>query len=275
MEDIQIGRAGTAQLQNYEFMEALGKIWRSGFDDPPEYFQFFYQNNVPAQRAEVFYASSGEKIIGAAYLLEAGIRLPQNNAPKRAYYGYAFAILPEYRGNGIYGKLAAAFCRFAKARQAGILICPENERLLQYYIANGAVQNYCTQKAVLEETAFHQMLQRAAKDCVDILPEHAQAYWELRNAAFQKQEYLYWEQDAVRYALQENAYCGGFCKMLRIGGTRHLLFGRKTPDGKIEIQETTLPVSFLRANGASCSEKPLVTYDIPPAPSGYAGLLLD
>ena len=274
MDDIQTSRASTEQLQNFQFEEALGKIWLSGFDDPPEYFRFFYQNNVLTRRAEVFYASSEEKIIGAAYLLHAGVRFPEGNMQKQAYYGYAFAILPEYRGNGIYGKIAAVFSQFAKAQQAGILICPENEKLLQYYIANGAVRNYRTQKAVLEEAAFQQMM-RAANDCVDILPENARLYWELRNAAFQKQEYLYWNQDAVRYALQENANCGGFCKMLQFGGTRHLLFGRKTSDGKIELQETTLSAGFLRANGAYCSEKPLVTYHIPPAPTGYAGLLLD
>ena len=85
---------------NPAFREALRKIWLSGFDDAPGYFDFFYEKRVRTGQAEIFCALSGAQAVGAAYFLPAEIRRP-GVPPQKAYYGYAFAILPEYRGTGI------------------------------------------------------------------------------------------------------------------------------------------------------------------------------
>ena len=257
---------------NPAFREALRKIWLSGFDDAPGYFDFFYEKRVRTGQAEIFCALSGAQAVGAAYFLPAEIRRP-GVPPQKAYYGYAFAILPEYRGTGIYQKLAHAFFRFADAEKAGILFCPENEKLLRYYTANGTVQNYIAQQAVFSEAAFARMT--AAGALRELLPEESELYKEIRDTAFQENDFLCWDTDAVKYALEENRYCGGFCKIWNIAGKNYLLFGKKEKDGSVRISETTLPPCFLIRNGARLSEKPLVTYGILPAPRGRAGLLLD
>lgn len=276
MADIKRYTAGKDQNSDAEMKNALQEIWISGFGDTPEYFNFFYKNKIENRQAEIFYAVSDNTIVGAAYLLEAGISLSADEAPQKAYYGYAFAILPEYRGKGIYSEIAKEFYRFAKKRDAGIIIFPENGKLLQYYVVNGAVRNFVTQKAIFEKKDFTAMIRGIDAKHRDILPEDAALYEEIRDKAFEENSYLKWDAKAIRYALEENAFSGGFCKILKTpGGARHLIFGRNTSDGKICIDETTLLRSFLLRSGAQIVEMPLVTYHIAPAPHGYAGLLLD
>lgn len=254
------------------FQAALCKIWRSGFDDSQEYFDFFFERKIKTKQGEVFYALNGPTIVGAAYLLHAGIRRA-GAALEKAYYGYAFAILPEYRGKGIYAALAEEFCRFAAAQDAGILLCPENEKLLRYYTANGAVRNFMTEKAIFRKTDFMRLL--AAGSVRELSPEEALLYEEIRNDAWKENDFLCWDGNAVKYALEENGSSGGFCKILEISGTRYLLFGRETEGKTVTLSETTLPPGFLLRSGAQLLEKPLVTYGIRPTPYGRAALLLD
>lgn len=103
---------------NPAFREALRKIWLSGFDDAPGYFNFFYEKRVRTGQAEIFCAlvrraGSGSRVFSARRNPP-----PRQCRRQKAYYGYAFAILPEYRGTGIYQKLAHAFFRFADAEKA-------------------------------------------------------------------------------------------------------------------------------------------------------------
>lgn len=257
---------------NPAFREALRKIWLSGFDDAPGYFVFFTRRGCGQDKPKFSAPCPARR------QWEPRIFCPQKSAApacrrQKAYYGYAFAILPEYRGTGIYQKLAHAFFRFADAEKAGILFCPENEKLLRYYTANGTVQNYIAQQAVFSEAAFARMT--AAGALRELLPEESELYKEIRDTAFQENDFLCWDTDAVKYALEENRYCGGFCKIWNIAGKNYLLFGKKEKDGSVRISETTLPPCFLIRNGARLSEKPLVTYGILPAPRGRAGLLLD
>ena len=105
---------------NPAFREALRKIWLSGFDDAPGYFDFFYEKRVRTGQAEIFCALSGAQAVGAAYFLPAEIRRP-GVTPQKAYYGYAFAILPEYRGKG-YGKaILKKLAEIAVERKCGRL----------------------------------------------------------------------------------------------------------------------------------------------------------
>lgn len=254
------------------FREALRKIWLSGFDDAPEYFDFFYKNKIQMQQAEIFYAVEADIPVGAAYLLNAKIGY-RAGPEQKAYYGYAFAILPEYRGKGIYPQLAGAFCRFAGAQGAGIILCPDNEKLLRYYIANGAVRNFITQQTEFGKADFERMI--AAGAVRDLLPDEAAHYEQIRNAAFREYDFLIWDRNAVKYALAENRADDGFCKILEMGGKEYLLLGHNEGDDAVRISETTLPAGFLIRSGAKIREKPLVTYGIRPSPYGRAGLILD
>ena len=100
-------------------------------------------------------------------------------------------------------------------------------------------------------------------------------YEEIRNDAWKENDFLCWDGNAVKYALEENGSGGGFCKILEISGTRYLLFGRETEGETVTLSETTLPPGFLLRSGAQLLEKPLVTYGIRPTPYGRAALLLD
>lgn len=254
------------------FREALCKIWLSGFADSPDYFNFFYERKIHTKQAEIFYAICDSKIVGAAYLLPAAIH-HTGAAVQKAYYGYAFAILPEYRGKGIYPDLAKTFYQFADQQKAGIIICPDNEKLLRYYTGNGAIQNYFTRKVRFHEAAFAEMISNGIVR--DVSVEESALYEQIRNHTFAQDDFLLWDSTAVKYALEENQYNGGFCKILEISGKHYLILGSKKEDGSILIGETTLPASFLIQSGAKLSEKPLVTYGIQPSPRGLAGLLLD
>ena len=254
------------------FREALCKIWLSSFADSPDYFNFFYERKIRTKQAEIFYAICDDKIVGAVYLLPATIH-HASTAMQKAYYGYAFAILPEYRGKGIYPDFAKTFYQFADQQKAGIIICPDNEKLLRYYTRNGAIQNYFTQKVLFREAAFAEMISDSIVR--NISAEESALYEQIRNHTFAHDDFLLWDSTAVKYALEENQYNGGFCKILEITGKQYLILGSKKGDGSILIGETTLPTSFLIRNGAKLSEKPLVTYGIQPSPRGLAGLLLD
>ena len=255
---------------------SLCKIWLSGFDDTPEYFDLFYNSNVHAGQAEVFYAfdERSSDILGAAYLLGPCL-LPYAGENHFAYYGYAFSVLPDYRGTGVYAALSDAFRVWARAQGAGVFLYPANNKLLEYYTKNGAAKNLITRRVKLDHTAFGALL--ACGGARSIGADEAETYAAIRNAHFTGCTHLLWCERAIRYAIQENLFCGGFCKMLTVSGAKHVIFGREEADCVI-IKETTLPDAILVKFGAKPEDfetASLASYDMPQLQGFKAGLLLD
>lgn len=255
---------------------SLCKIWLSGFDDTPEYFDFFYNSNVHSGQAEVFYSfdERSKNIIGAAYLLGPCL-LPYNKKNHFAYYGYAFAVLPEHRGTGVYAALSDAFRAWARAQGAGVFLYPANEKLLDYYTKNGAAKNLITRRIKLDPASFGALL--AYGGACDIHADEAETYAAIRNAHFTGGAHLLWCERAIRYAIEENLFCGGFCKMLTVSGAKHVIFGRKEC-GCVIIKETTLSDDILVKFGAKSEDFEtfsLASYDMPVLQDFEAGLLLD
>lgn len=213
---------------NPAFREALRKIWLSGFDDAPGYFDFFYEKRVRTGQAEIFCALSGAQAVGAAYFLPAEIRRPGVPPAK--------------------GILRLRLCHFTGVQRNGHI--PEAGPCLLPVCGRGKSRNPFLpgeRKAapILYRKRHRSELYRAAgsifggRVCTDdrrgalreLLPEESELYKEIRDTAFQENDFLCWDTDAVKYALEENRYCGGFCKIWNIAGKNYLLFGKKEKDG--------------------------------------------
>lgn len=181
----------------------LQKIWYACFDDSADYVDFFFRRRPPDCLTVT--AEKNGAAVGAAYLLPASVR--DGGALRRAFYLYALGVLPDFRGLGIASEMMRRSFAFAEEEDAVLFLSPASPDLAAYYARLGMTPTY--------RAKWHRC--EAAPQPVSDLPLTpigAEEYF-----AYRKQTpvsgAVEWDADAVRYAVAENEFCGGFC--LRLG----------------------------------------------------------
>jgi GNAT superfamily N-acetyltransferase len=212
----------------------LKAIWREGFHDTEEYISFFFKNRFDPQSTLI--AITADQVAGVAYLLLARVIFGREQLP--ALLGYAISVSKKYRGQGIGEKIHQFIDQYCSQNQYIYLLHPSNERLGAYYQGIGLTRAGNIKKAV-----FTYKARATAMDfnLSDISPEQ---YCRLRDRLFIRDGYLQWDEAAVRYAIIENNFCGGFCKKIICRSGEYAVLGSLRKD-KLIITEAVIPEQLL------------------------------
>ncbi len=208
MTDCRVIRASAAEYS------AMAEIWQICFGDAPSYVQFFFRRRLPSCIALT--AQMKGKTAGAVYLLPAA--LYDSGVRRRAYYVYALGVLPEYRGRGIAAAMMRHIFDICKEQDAVCFLKPATPALADYYERLGMIQTHFA--APIRYTA-------SADTPLPWQPMPAADFAALYLTEPLSPGSVLWDGDAVRYAVDENSLCGGFCLRCDVGGKVCAVLGRR------------------------------------------------
>ena len=207
---------------------ALSRIWEECFGDSPEYIRFFMERRFPTCQSFVW-LEQGEPV-GVAYLLPCMI------GERQAYYGYAIGVKPEFQRRGICAEILHCAEQFCKRKRAVFFVVPRSG--VEKYYAN---RGFCDAFYYNKRKIYHKGESSEVLMVVEAVPAE---YSLLRNEFFQGTAYVRWDAEAVKYALEEQRFFGGFAHILLWQGRRYLLFGDRR-EKEIYLRETTLPITLI------------------------------
>ncbi|MGN0467899.1 MAG: GNAT family N-acetyltransferase [Acutalibacteraceae bacterium] len=113
-----------------KYIENLSALWQKVFGDEKGYIDLFFKK--PYYKSKTFAAFDGDKIVSVLYLMQSQIRF--DGEIFDGFYLYAAATDPDYRRQGIMGKLLHEAEQYtAAAGKSYISLVPANEHLYDYY----------------------------------------------------------------------------------------------------------------------------------------------
>lgn len=205
---------------------SLRHVWKVCFGDTEDYLDLFFGRRFPSSRALTAWVD--DTLAGTVYLLDAEME------GHPFWYGYAVGTLPEFRGMGISRRLHEEIFRMAEEQNARYAVHPQGDHLIAFY-----------EKLGLKQGFFHKVVTLCAKPAdvegLSLTELSAFDYTKLRDAAFDAPDFVRWDEAAVDYAVEENAFCGGFCRALTDGETVWALFGDIRGSNTLFLRETTMP----------------------------------
>ncbi len=242
--------------------DAVRRLWQTCFGDERGYIDLYLSNRFQTENMLVIHADG--RPVSMLSLLPVTVTI--GGEQRAARYVYAVATLPAYRGRGYASRLIEhAFQKYGEP----LILQPADEGLRRYYERLGFdetfrqspcwIYNSCTEKMTrVSENAQYELAQdltfvpesryeiRAAQlgawQTQDIC---AKEYKKLRDDYFAGEGYVEWDEDAIAYAIKENAYCGGGTKKLidvETGRERVLMYRVCAQGGEraLQVVETTL-----------------------------------
>ena len=223
--------------------EQILKIWQTCFGDEETYIRFYLEHRMTEDNMLVIYqdgrAVSMASFLPAQYLC--------NGEYLDARYVYAVATLPEYRGRGYAGRILA----FAQKKYGvPLLLAPAEESLVSYYEKRGFCRVFSDSRRSFGGSMAAQELPETTEASFAVEPVTAQEYVRIRDRKYEREGYVRWNEEAVQYAMDVNACCGGETVALVYGDVT----GRQEQAGRAEkdilmyrregnvlvIQETTI-----------------------------------
>lgn len=183
----------------------FSSLWAEAFGDSPEYIEFYRKHKLPS--AEMLVIRENGRIISMASFWPAALKLSgKDNTEKISQdvmYVYGVATAKEFRGRG----LARQIISFAAYKyQLPLILVPADEQLREYYRSQGFEDWFsgADYSAKAGTEADVQILTELSAE------EYKNAMERGRNGVI-----LSWDEDSVKYAIDENAFSGG--KIARIG----------------------------------------------------------
>lgn len=219
-----------------QLFSELKEIWRESFRDSDEYIDFFLTHRFIAEKTIL--AISDQQIIGMAYLLPVTIHTEQGELP--AVFGYALGVRKVFRGQGISMKIIDRICRYCDVNHYIFLFFPANSKLSVYYKSIGLKEAGNIRKYIFNNTEKDQIRDIRITDIT------SEKYTELRNAFLKNSIYAKWDKAAIDYAIQENRFCGGFCKKIEYQNMEYAILGRIAEE-KMIITEAIIPDHLIPA----------------------------
>lgn len=242
----------------------LKKIWSECFGDSDEYIDLFFEKRF--KTTQTITATVGDKTVGAVYLLP--VTVNEYGLLKKGWYGYAIGVLEKYRKNGIYAAIHAKICEYIKTHNQFYILCPANHKLYEYYCGLG-FSDY----AYLSEITLFPNGSNTDFTIHGISPTE---YMRERNLYFNEDGIIYWDENAIEYALCENDFCGGFCAYLQEKNNKYIVLARPH-EGSLKISESTVPKCHMQSVTSYMCRKYQVNsvtweraaYDFPKADNTY------
>lgn len=117
-------------VANENDISELKELWKTVFGDDDKTVDFFFENT--AQLSDAYAFKKDGKIVSAFYLIDAPIKKADGSIKSK--YLYAAATLPEYRRQGIMGKMIEYAVNILKiGGYDGIYLYPAEDTLYDYY----------------------------------------------------------------------------------------------------------------------------------------------
>ena len=190
-------------------VEDLVRIWNEAFGDDPEYIRNFLR--LAAEPDNVVVSHEDGKAVSAAYLLENSLVV--RGRSYSAYYFYAAATDPEYRGKGHMSRIIEYCIALAKERDVDfIYLVPAEGSLYHYY------SKYGFRTCFYARTVNFSRKELAAAICGEesAEPEAENPYTfaltdvpKVREEALAGTDHVALDYKVMQYALFEHACCGG------------------------------------------------------------------
>lgn len=185
--------------------EQIMKIWQTCFGDEEEYISFYLEHRMTENNMMVIYEDG--KAVSMVSFLPAQYKWNGMSWPVR--YVYAVATLPEYRQRGY----ATEILQFAIERYGeSLIVAPADENLCAFYERLGFRQAF---EPKIMEYRKPDLTDCAVTGPVEMESVSPEEYLTIRDKKFEaecsriKEGYVCWDVDAVRYAMEMNASCGG------------------------------------------------------------------
>lgn len=224
--------------------EAIIDLWKQCFGDTKEYIQMYLGRRFTTENMLVIH-DDGRPVAMASFL---PVQIMINGETTDARYVYAVGTLPDYRKKGY----ATEIIRYAfKKYQMPLILQPAEEMLERYYAGMGFVNAFEASPCWCFESfaEYKQMEMTVASEMSEtnwsIQEVKAKEYKALRDAYFTGEGYVYWDEQAIDYAIVENAFCGGEAWKLSKGEKEEILMCRKEND-RLRIVETTFEEQELK-----------------------------
>lgn len=209
----------------------LAALWHDTFGDAPAYIAHFYRQWI--RRAVILTALDGADTVGMLHLLPlTGCRSGMTETP--AYYYYAGAVRPAYRGQGIFSTLLRQADDLGRTQQADLLMVPASPSLFRFYAQRGfrELPYYSTVTAERRPEAPLSVTFSALTPA---------AYAACRKRYFSALPYSgFWDADALGFAADDLRECGGFAHILTVSGEECAVLGIRQDD-TLNLTELAAP----------------------------------
>ena len=198
---------------DHTMRDDVAELRRVCFDEDEQYASFYLSNRFTSDNTLV-YVEQG-RAVASLTLLPVTIVTPLRNF--QAAYVYAVATLPGFRRRGIAAALMEQAEAVLRARGGeALLLVPASEELRDYYTRFGYCPCSCRREVVLDIAGVADDGVQARR--IDVGPLEAADLLRLRSAAYASCGYFaQWDEAALRYAIDECYFCGGFTRLLRSG----------------------------------------------------------
>lgn len=220
-------------------VSALCEIWRDCFDDPAEYIDYFYRENI--DRISVVVCTENDRPVSVIHLFDAVFK--NGGSELNAKLIYAAGTRSGYRRKGLMGKLLRYVTSEASRGGYALFLKPASPYLSRYYKGFG-----------FETDAYFRLVTlNPGEDLpVSVSALTPEEYNRMRDAAFSDRPYAKWPDSHIRWCVDENEFCGGKTVAVRLNGESRFLMGSPRKDSFL-ITETDMSLSQLRqASGALC-----------------------
>lgn len=253
-------------------LDAVAQIWKTCFGDEEEYIQFYFEHRFQEDNMFVIFADG--KPVSMASFLPTEILVGGEYRP--AKYVYAVATLPEYRNRGY----ATEIIKHASEKyKEPLILQPAEETLIEYYRKMGFEETFPAysddREVPVPRNAI--VLQECEKNpegktlagwkFESTTPEE---YQSIRDAHFEKEGYVRWDTDAIRYAIYENNFCRGAAVKLvpqeetenwiaeneeeQHGGREEVMLYREEEDALVVLECSLAPRETEKVTQALASE---------------------
>lgn len=173
-------------------------IWQACFGDSGEYINMFL--SYAEGHCKCLLARHEGKAVSMFFLQECSAEAHP------AYYLYAAATLPEYRGRGIMGGMIEAAANYARGEgKAFIILSPAEESLFGYYEKFGFKAAFSRKIVSLNGAGSEEKAS----------PESGDSLFESREKILKNIPHTRWNEAFLSYAERENAFFGG--RTIRFG----------------------------------------------------------
>ena len=213
------------RFADFSDKDALINIWTTSFYDDKAYVEFFLQKYLKKDMALCLCVDNTP--VSVLYMLPAELVRDESkkcitgNNRQKIRYIYAVATLKEYRGYGYAKSLLKYALEYLRKRGMEAAIVPADEGLSRFYKKYGFENDIyigCESFAADEVKSENSAKSEDAEYIITCKECNAERYFELRQQYLKNMNLLYnngyieFAQEAVKYAVDETVFCGGFCK---------------------------------------------------------------
>ncbi|MCR5207000.1 MAG: GNAT family N-acetyltransferase [Eubacterium sp.] len=219
----------------------LVEMWKSCFSDSEEYIRYFYKENF--DNIEVLVNSVNGKPVSMAHIINCSF--VDGKERNKGKFIYAVGTSPDYRNRGSFTGLMRYITGKAKEKGYALFLKPSEP---------GIELNY--KKAGFERDSVLRIVTFKCEGVqpIDVSPLSYKEYNKMRDAAFSDIPYVKWDDEHVKWCVEENEYFSGRTLRVAFGGKSFFLMGYRE-NGTLIINETDLSFEQLKLiSGSLCRE---------------------